>query len=133
MADTFQVEVVAADRTVWEGEATQVVATTVEGEIGILAHHIPLLAALAPGRAEITTVDGRREVIAVDGGFLSVELDRTAIISPYAQLAAEISLAEAETALRAAQAKRDTGDQSLETKRDYDRAIAQVKAATRKA
>ncbi|MDR0417283.1 MAG: F0F1 ATP synthase subunit epsilon [Propionibacteriaceae bacterium] len=146
MADTFRVEVVAADRLVWEGEATQVVATTTEGEIGILAHHIPLIAVLAGGavdgapaaaRAEagpvvVTTADGRSEVIAVDGGFLSVERDRTAVISPYAQLAREISLSQAQADLRAAQAKREAGDSSAETMRDYHRAIAQVKAASRK-
>jgi F-type H+-transporting ATPase subunit epsilon len=166
MADTFQVEVVAADRRVWEGEATQLVATTTEGEIGVLAHHVPLIAILAgssvrpeptdpsvsqageidqstttapperrrdAGPVVITTADGRQEVIAVDGGFLAVETDRTVIISPYARRGAEISLAEAQAALRTAQGKREAGDMSYETTRDYHRAIAQVKAASRKA
>ncbi|MDR1449024.1 MAG: F0F1 ATP synthase subunit epsilon [Propionibacteriaceae bacterium] len=148
MAETFHVEVVAASQSVWEGEATQLTATTTEGEIGILARHGPLLAMLAggdtaaglknaalgrePGPVVVTTADGRSEVIAVDGGFLAVESDRTAVISPYAQLAEEISLDEAQANLRRAQAKRDGGDNSPQTLRDYHRAIAQVKAVSRK-
>jgi F-type H+-transporting ATPase subunit epsilon len=132
MAESFPVEVVAADRMVWEGQAVQVIALTTEGEVGILAGHIPLIATLAPGSAEITAESGDRAVIAVDGGFLSVAMDRVAIISPYAQLADEISLDEAERALRDAQGKRDAGDNSLDTERQFHRAVAQVKAARRK-
>jgi F-type H+-transporting ATPase subunit epsilon len=131
MAESFPVEVVAADRMVWEGRAIQVIATTTEGEIGILAGHIPLIATLAPGSAEVMAEDGRGYVIAVDGGFLSVAMEKTAIISPYAQLADEITLAEAEKALREAQAAREAGDNSLETERQFHRAVAQVKAASR--
>jgi F-type H+-transporting ATPase subunit epsilon len=133
MAETFPVDVVAADRRVWQGRAAQGVATTVTGEIGILAHHIPLIAALAPGRAEITVEDGRRLAVAVAGGFLSVaERGETAIISPYAQLADEISLSQAERDLRQVQRAREDGDLSLATERRYHRALAQVRAAARK-
>jgi len=131
MAESFQVDVVAADRMVWEGRATQVVATTVDGEVGILAGHIPFIGALVPGSVEVTAEDGRRETIALDGGFLSVSLERVAVISPYAQLAGEISLSEAEHELREVQALRDQGDISLETERRFHRAVAQVRAASR--
>ncbi|MDR1807181.1 MAG: F0F1 ATP synthase subunit epsilon [Propionibacteriaceae bacterium] len=132
MAESFPVDVVAADREVWIGRATQVIATTTEGEIGILAGHIPTIATLAPGSAEITTEDGGREVIAVDGGFLSVSATQVAIISPYAQLAQELSLPAAEKALRDAAAKREEGDNSLDTQRQFNRALAQVKAARKR-
>lgn len=129
MADTFWVEVVAADRLVWTGEASQLLATTTEGDIGILAHHIPLIAALTVGTAEVTAADGTRHVVAVDGGFVSVTMTRTAIISPYAQLAADVDVDQARRQLIAAQARRDDGDNSIETLQAYKRAQAQIKAA----
>jgi len=129
MADTFKVEIVCADSRVWEGEATSLTAVTTEGEIGILAHHIPLIATLGTGTAEVTDSDGVRHIIAVDGGFVSVSLDLTAIISPYAQLARDIDVAEARRTMMDLGAQRDAGDNSLATNSAYQRARAQVKAA----
>ena len=56
MADTLQVEVVAADRLVWSGTATVVNARTAGGEIGILANHMPVLSLLDPGAVEVESV-----------------------------------------------------------------------------
>ena len=129
MAETFRVEIVSADRVVWEGDATQLIATTTEGEVGILAHHIPLIATLAAGTAEVTASDGTRHMIAVDGGFVSVTTDIAAIICPYAQLARDINVDEARRALLDLGAKLEAGDNSLATRSAYRRAQAQVKAA----
>jgi len=129
MAQVFRVEIVSADRMVWEGEATQLVATTTEGEIGILAHHIPLIATLAAGTAEVTDSEGTRHIIAVDGGFVSVTTEITAVISPYAQLARDVNVEEARRTLLDLTAKREAGDNSLVTRSAYHRAQAQVKAA----
>ena len=128
MAETFNVEIVSADRLVWEGEATQLTAMTTEGEVGILAHHIPLIATLGVGTAEVTAADGSRHVIAVDGGFVSVGMDLTAIISPYAALALDINVDEARRALLDLQAARDAGDNSMATYGAIKRAQAQIKA-----
>ena len=129
MSDTFKVEIVSADCLVWEGEATQLTAMTTEGEVGILAHHIPLIAILGEGTAEVTATDGTRHIIAVDGGFVSVTTDLAAIISPYAQLALDINLEEARRNLLDLGAKREAGDNSIATASAYKRAQAQVKAA----
>lgn len=128
MAEPFWVEIVAADRRVWEGDAISVVARTTEGDIGVLAHHEPMIAPLVPSVSEITTPDGRREVVVVDGGFLSITPSRVALIAPSALLAHEISLVEAEHELQAAQKALDAGDTSDETYRHYLRASAQVRA-----
>lgn len=130
MAEVFKVEIVCADRLVWEGEATQLTAMTTVGEIGILAHHIPLIAMLGIGTAEITTSDGTRHIIAVDDGLVSVTADDfVAIISPYAQLARDIDVDEARRDLQELSAKREAGDNSLATTKAYKRAKTQVKAA----
>ena len=129
MADPMQVQVVSADDVVWSGEATNIIAKTVDGDIGILANHSPVLAVLVPGGVEIVCPDGRREIVAVEGGFMSVSRGRVSILSEYAKLGQEISLSQAEKDLAESTAAIDGGDDSEETHTRMMRATAQVKAA----
>ena len=129
MAEPMQVEVVSADRVVWSGRSTNIIAKTVEGEIGILPGHSPLLAVLEPSAVVVFSDDGTREVVAVEGGFISVSQGRVSILSEYARLATEMSVREAERELDAAQQVLDSGDYSDEDRRRYDRANAQLRAA----
>lgn len=76
----LQVELVAADRKVWSGEASQVSARTLEGELGILPGHTPLLGILVSGEVRIDS-GGTRHVATVDGGFLSVDRDNVTIVA----------------------------------------------------
>jgi F-type H+-transporting ATPase subunit epsilon len=77
----LQVELVSADRKVWSGEASIVVARTVEGDLGIMPGHAPVLSLLAPGEVTIGPTGGSPVMATVDGGFLSVEHDRITIVS----------------------------------------------------
>lgn len=129
VTEPIRVEVVSADGRIWEGDATQVIARTTEGDIGILSNHEPLLAALVPHAAEVTTTGGDREIIAVEGGFISVSDNRVSLISSSAQLAREITLEEAERQFRKAEKDLNEGDISDENRRRYNRALAQVRAA----
>lgn len=95
----LRVEVVAADRQVWEGEAINIIARTTEGDIGILPGHEPLMAVLVPCVVQIVTADGRGETLAVDGGFISVAYDKVYVLSQQAVLGHEITLDEAEREL----------------------------------
>lgn len=79
------VELVAADRTVWGGDATRVVARTSDGEIGILPGHAPLLGVLVEGEVRIAG-EGQDVIATVDGGFLSVDHDRVTIVAESAQV-----------------------------------------------
>jgi F-type H+-transporting ATPase subunit epsilon len=88
-SDSLKVSVVAADHEVWSGEARMVVARTVEGEIGILAGHEPLLAVLATGEVRVTGIDGERLTANADDGFLSVENDTVTIVARNAELVQE--------------------------------------------
>lgn len=75
------VDLVAADRKVWSGEAARVSARTVDGEIGILPGHAPLLGVLVEGDVRIAGASAGSDVVAsVDGGFLSVDHDRVTIV-----------------------------------------------------
>jgi F-type H+-transporting ATPase subunit epsilon len=84
---TLHVELVAADQAVWTGEAKMVVAKTVEGEIGLLPGHEPMLAILSGGEVRITLPTGESIKAEADGGFLSVEHDVVTIVARNAQLA----------------------------------------------
>ncbi|MGH8827090.1 MAG: F0F1 ATP synthase subunit epsilon [Jiangellaceae bacterium] len=99
MAKELNVEVVAADRKVWSGAASIVVAKTPEGEIGIMAGHEPVLALLVTGPVTVRTTDGQSIVAAVDSGFLSVSEDTVAVLAEVAELAEEIDAAAAEAEL----------------------------------
>lgn len=138
MAGTLKVLVVSAEREVWKGEADQIMARTIEGEIGILPGHEPFLGILAPCAVEIFSTSGSREVVAVDGGFISVEPGRhVAVLSEFAQLGEEITLADAERELAEVKELLEstpheglaTRDTELESR--YERASAQVRAAQR--
>ena len=88
MADkTLRVELVAADRAVWSGDAKMVIAKTVEGEIGLLAGHEPMLAILGSGEVRITLPTGESIKATAEDGFLSVEHDVVTIVARDAQLA----------------------------------------------
>jgi F-type H+-transporting ATPase subunit epsilon len=76
----LQVELVAADRKVWEGEANMVIARTVDGELGILPGHTPLLGVLVEGEVRIKS-DGATHTATLDSGFLSVDRDRVIIVA----------------------------------------------------
>ena len=81
MSDTkLTVEVVSPEKRVWSGEATSVSARTVDGDIGILANHIPLLGVLVPGVVSIKGADGSKTVFNMAGGFISVNKNRVAIL-----------------------------------------------------
>ncbi len=84
---TLRVELVAADRAVWAGEAKMVVAKTVEGEIGLLPGHEPMLAILASGEVRITLEDGAGIKAIAEDGFLSIEHDVVTIVARHAELA----------------------------------------------
>lgn len=82
----LSVSVVSAEQEVWTGEARQVVARTLIGEIGILAGHEPVLAILDVGNVRITLEDGTVVTAAAEDGFLSVEHDTVTIVARNAGL-----------------------------------------------
>ena len=129
MAEPMQVEVVSADRVVWSGESSNIIAKTVEGEIGILPGHEPVLGVLVPSAVVIFDEGGGREVVAVDGGFISVSQGRVSILSEYARMADEITVGQAEKELAEAQRILDSGDGDDEDRKHVLRATAQLRAA----
>lgn len=84
---SLRVQVVSAEKEVWSGEASTVVARTTEGEIGVLGGHEPLLAVLVPGDVRVDGVGGEAGLSAtIDGGFLSVENDTVLVVAERVQV-----------------------------------------------
>ncbi len=86
MAGVITVELVAADRVVWSGEASTVSARTVEGDLGVLPGHAPLLSLLAPSSVQIHPTEGAVLTAEVDGGFISVNNDHVSILAEHVTL-----------------------------------------------
>ena len=126
--DLLQVELVAADRLVWSGEARMVLARTTEGDVGILPHHAPVLSLMVDGVVDVTTSDNETWVAAVDAGFLSVAANRVSILSEHAEMSHEIDLEKARADLERARTAGENDDEAEEAVR---RAEARIRAAER--
>ncbi|MQY12018.1 ATP synthase epsilon chain [Streptomyces sp. RB5] len=106
----LHVELVAADRKVWSGEATRVVARTSSGDIGIMAGHQPLLGVLESGPVTIRTTGESGEgtvVAAVHGGFISFAENKLSLLAEIAELSDEVDVDRAERALERAKSDDD--------------------------
>ena len=105
---TVRVELVAPDGEVWSGRARMVIAKTLDGDLGILTGHPPVLGILAEGsliRILDTEGDGDSEkelLAAVSSGFLAVRDDRVSILSREARLGSQVDVTDARTQLEAA-------------------------------
>ncbi|MGQ0848202.1 MAG: F0F1 ATP synthase subunit epsilon [Actinomycetota bacterium] len=86
MAKLFHVDVVSPEATVWSGGAAFLVARTPDGEIGVMADHEPVLAALVTSAVEVEGADGSRTTIGVHGGFLQILRNQVTLLTDRAQI-----------------------------------------------
>ncbi len=128
--DVLQVELVAADRLVWSGEAKMVIARTTEGDVGVLPNHAPMLALLIEGVVDVQTSDGETWVAAVDAGFLSVANNRVSILSERAEMSHEIDLEKARQDLERANQAGENDDAAKEAVRRAETRIRAVERAS---
>ncbi len=98
----IRLDIVTAERVVYSEEVDIVVAPGVEGQLGILPHHAPLMTILQPGELRVRK-GGEEFPMAISGGFLEVRPDRVIVLADAAERAEEIDLARAEEAKRRAQ------------------------------
>ena len=99
----LNVDIVTVEGRRFQGEADFVVAPGVEGELGILPQHIPLLTPLATGTVKVRN-NGEEQFFFVSGGFLEVRPDQVTVLADAAERAEDIDEARAEEARRRAQA-----------------------------
>ena len=107
MPEPLQIELVAADRVVWSGQASEVLARTVEGDLGVLSGHAPLLSLLVARVVEITPLEGEMVRAAISEGFISVANNHVSILSEDVFLAEEVDAAMAQAELDIAEEAED--------------------------
>ena len=98
----FQLNVVTAERSVFSDEVDMVTVPGIEGELGILPHHAPLLTELGPGELRVKK-GGVEQALAVFGGFMDVHGDRVTVLTDAAEQAEEIDEQRAQQARERAQ------------------------------
>ena len=99
---SLKIDIVTAERVVYSAEADLVIAPGIEGQLGILPHHAPLMTILQAGEL-IVRKGGEEESLAISGGFLEVRPDRVIVLADQAERAEEIDVARAEAARKRAE------------------------------
>ena len=133
MADTLKFEVVTPTAVVYSQDVHMVTLPAVDGQIGVYAHHVPLLTRILPGEI-IVSRDGREEFLAVGGGLVEITGESVAIVTDMAVAAKDIDEAKAEDARQRAAARlRDKiGDEEVATvNAALARSLAQLKVKRR--
>ncbi|HYJ60711.1 MAG TPA: ATP synthase F1 subunit epsilon [Actinomycetota bacterium] len=128
---TVEVHVVTPEREVWSGEADELIARGVDGEVGILGGHAPLLVQLAIGPLRMLA-DGGETVAVVDGGFLHVATEagvtRADVLATHAELAGEIDVDAARRRLEEWEGRTDEEDDER-AKAEIAKAMARIAIA----
>jgi F-type H+-transporting ATPase subunit epsilon len=121
---TMHLEIITAERQVYSDDVELVLAPGIEGELGILPHHAPLMTALQPGEIMVRK-DGEESYLAVSGGFLEVMGNRVMVLADACEHSEEIEEERAQEAVRRAQERLG----SRETDLDLERALSSVRRA----
>ena len=132
---TIKLDVVTAEREVYSGDVDIVLAPGIEGMLGIMPQHTPLMTMLQPG--ELIARKGAEEYsLVVSGGFLEVRPDRVIVLADSAERAEEIDIARAEEAKKRAEKRLETKyEQGVDNARAdaaLQRSLMRIKIATRR-
>jgi len=131
----IRLDIVTAEREVYAEDVDVVIAPGVEGQLGILPHHAPLMTTLQAG--ELRVRKGGEEVsMAISGGFLEVRPDRVVVLADTAERAEEIDIARAEEAKQRARErlseKQVVGADEARVEASLRRALIRLKVAEKR-
>lgn len=118
-------EVVSPERIVYSGEAEMVVAHGVEGELGIMSHHIPMVTPLEIGELRVKGGDGQI-YIAVAGGYLEFRDNKLTILADAAEVSSQIDVARAEL-------KRQEREREIAEAKSSDEKLIEAEISLKKA
>ena len=131
---TIKLEIVTAERQIFSDDVNVLVADGVEGQLGILPHHAPLMTMLKPGELLIRK-DNEETYMAVTGGFLEVRPDKVIVLADACERAEEIDIARAEAAKQRAEEMLKAHRPEIDTARAeaaLRRSLIRLKVAERK-
>ncbi len=128
----IRLDVVTAERMVYSEDVETVIAPGIQGQLGILPGHTPLMTTLQAGELRIKR-SGEETSLAISGGFLEVRPDKVVVLADSAERADEIDVTRAEEAKRRAQErlheKRDTTTDAARAEAALHRSLARLKVA----
>jgi len=130
----IKLDIVTAERVVFSEDVDVVVAPGVEGQLGILPHHTPLMTMLQPGELRVRK-GGEEFFLVISGGFLEVRPDRIIVLADTAERVEEIDVARAEEAKRRAQERlkeRGPGLDMARAEAGLRRALARLEVVQRR-
>lgn len=132
---TFQLTIVAPDRTIVDEVTDSVSAPGVMGYFGVLAGHEPFVTQLKPGVVAYNDAGGHQQFVAVAGGFLEAAGDHVIILADAAEAQRDIDIERAREALERAKRRLEVPTEGVDLERAQaavDRAMARIKVAERK-
>ncbi|MGY3716020.1 F0F1 ATP synthase subunit epsilon [Sutcliffiella cohnii] len=130
---TLTVSVVTPDGPVYESDAEMVVSKTLEGELGVLPGHIPMVAPLKIGAVRVKNANNT-DLVAVSGGFLEVRPDKVTILAQAAETSKDIDVTRAEEARKRAESRMQSKQDDIDFRRAelaLKRAINRLNVAKR--
>jgi F-type H+-transporting ATPase subunit epsilon len=113
---TTRLDIVTAEREVFSDDIDEVVAPGVQGQLGILPYHAPLMTTLLPGEL-LVKKGGEEFYLAISGGFIEVRPDRIIVLADAAERVDEIDIARAEEAKRRAEKRLAEHEPGVDTAR----------------
>jgi F-type H+-transporting ATPase subunit epsilon len=133
MADnTFMLEIVTPEKILFKDEVEFMVAPAVDGEIGVMRNHAPLVASLKIGVLRYKDSKGSEKRVAVSGGFMEIIDNTGRILAETAELGEHIDVLRAKAARERAErrlAQRDETINAIRAEQALKRAIARIRAA----
>lgn len=127
----MHLKIITHEKVVFDNEVDEIYTKTVDGEIGILKNHVPIMSALSIGITKIIK-DGSKDFFTTMGGIIQFKDNEALILTPTAEHGDEIDRARAEEALKRAKARLADSKASIDAKRAeaaVARALARLKAS----
>ncbi len=128
---TLKLEIVTVEGIVYSDDVEIVVVPGIEGQLGILPHHAPLMTMMEPGQLMVRK-NGEETFIVVTGGYVEVRPDKVVILADAAERADEIDLSRAEAARKRAEERIKQGVQGTDLARAeaaLRRSLTRIKVA----
>src|SRR5438132_13799687 len=133
MANTLKLEIVTPEAKTYSEDVEMVTLPAVEGEMGVLPQHVPLMTQIVPGEI-IVRKDGRDFFLAVGEGFVEITGERVAIMTDMAIRAENVDEAKAEEARQRAEARLTEvldDEETAQVTAALDRSLAQLRVKRR--
>jgi F-type H+-transporting ATPase subunit epsilon len=120
----LHLEIITADRVLFDGQVDVIVAPGTEGQMAVLPHHAAVMTSLDPGELRYRNSDGEA-YLAISGGFMDVRGSHVVVLADSAERADEIDEARAQEAIRRAQEQMAAGGEDA----DVERALQAIRRA----